>query len=85
MQHVSIDEISSDLFKVNFVVPQGSVLGPLLFLLYINDLHSSVRFSSPFHFADDTGLLNIQDSILAINKTLSLENFPFGLMLIKLH
>ena len=71
MQYVSIDGISSDLLKVNFGVPQGSVLGPLLFLLYINDLHNSIRFSSPFHFADDTGLLNIQDSIRAINKTLN--------------
>ena len=71
MQYVSIDGISSDLLKVNFGVPQGSVLGPLLFLLYINDLHNSIRFSSTFHFADDTGLLNIQDSIRAINKTLN--------------
>ena len=30
-----------------------------------------MRFSSPFHFANDTGLLNIQDSTLAINKTLN--------------
>ena len=71
MQHVSTDGISSDLLKVSFVVPQGSVVGPLLFLLYINDLHNSVRFPSPFHFADDTGLLNIQGSIRAINKTLN--------------
>ena len=68
---ISIDGISSDLLKVNFGVPQWSVLGPLLFLLYINDLHNCIRFSYPFHFADDTGLLNIQDSIRAINKTLN--------------
>ena len=71
MQYVSIVGISSDLLKVNFGVPQGSVLCPLLFFLCINDLHSSIRFSSPFHFADDTGLLSIQDSIRAINKTLN--------------
>ena len=71
MQYVSINNIPSDLLKVNFGVPQGSVLGPLLFLVYINDLHNSIRFSSPFHFADDTGLLNIQDSMHAINRTLN--------------
>ena len=67
MQYISIDGISSDPMKVNFGVPQVSVLSPLLFLLYVNDLQNSIRFSSPFHFADDTGLLNIQDSIGAIN------------------
>ena len=71
MQYVSIDGILSDLLEVNFGVPQGSVLVPLLFLLYINDLHNSIRFSSPFHFADDAGLLNIQDSIRTINKILN--------------
>ena len=71
MQYVSTDGISPDLLKVNFGAPQQSVLGPLLFLLYINDLYNSIRFSSPYHLADDTGLLNIQDSIGAINKTLN--------------
>ena len=71
MQYVSINNIPSDLLKVNFGVPQASVPGPLLFLVYINDLHNSIRFSSPFHFADDTGLLNIQDSMHAINRTLN--------------
>ena len=52
-------------------VPQGSVLGPLLFLFYINNLNPEVKHCKVYHFADDTNLLYTNSSIKKLNKILN--------------
>ena len=46
-------------------------LGPLLFLISINDLNIAIKNSETFHLPHDTRLLNIKDSIKKINKVVS--------------
>ena len=62
-QHVRINGFNSKDFPISYGVPPGSVLGPLLFLLYINDLDTAMKFCKVRHFADDTNLLHVSKSI----------------------
>ena len=55
-QYGSVNGKSSRLLVVSFSLPQGSVLGPLLFLAYINDLPNASRKLSFYLFADDTNI-----------------------------
>lgn len=56
-QAVAVDGCCSPESTVVSGVPQGSVLGPLLFLVHISDIDSGLRFSQASSFADDTRLL----------------------------
>ena len=55
-QVCSIYGKKSSVKDINYGAPQGSNLGPILFLLYINDLPNSLKMSKPSMFADDTNL-----------------------------
>ena len=61
-QYASLDNVTSSLKKVTYGVPQGSVLGPLLFLVYINDF-PNCSIDPPRSYADDTCLILHGDSL----------------------
>ena len=72
-EYKSINGYDSGLAAINCGVPQGSVLGPLLFLLYINKLNQAIKFCKVHHFADDTNLLCLGNSIKKLNKLVSAD------------
>lgn len=55
-QICQIDCSKSTLKFLNCGVPQGTILGPLLFLLYVNDLPQCLNFAYPRMYADDTSI-----------------------------
>lgn len=74
-QHVTANDYSSALSSVTSVVPQGSMLGPLLFLVYINDLPHTIVFSSVKLFADDCRLSQRKKSSDLLNIKKDLNQF----------
>ena len=56
-QKVTLNGFSSKSANITCGVPQGSILGPLLFIIYINDMHNAMKHCIVHHFADDTNLL----------------------------
>lgn len=72
-QYVSINGIDSEMRIIDCGVPQGSSLGPLLFLIYINDFHFCLKETNSGHFADDTYMLFGSKDLKSIETVMNAE------------
>ena len=71
--YASVNGHESSLTSVLYGVPQGSALGPLLFLIYINYTNQAIKFCKVHHFADDTNLLHFNKSVAKLHKLVNLD------------
>ena len=74
LQYIQIDENSrTECCVVKCGVPQGSILGPLLFLLYVNDFKNASSVLDLIMFADDTNLFHTNSNMQKLLSTMNEE------------
>ena len=71
-QAVKVNGYESKYVKVNIGVPQGSILGSLLFVLYINDIIENMPKDSVICYADDTAVISIENTWLKAVRNMNL-------------
>ena len=71
-QFIYLNVVTSKIQWNNFGVPQGSLLGPLLFLIYINDMPTAIE-TPPRLFADDTCLMINHENVSTLQDKMNME------------
>ena len=62
-QYVCINDTNSEQYNVSCGVPQGSIIGPALFIQYVNDMCNIPATLKPILFADDTNIFHTGDDL----------------------
>ena len=72
-QYVSYNQADSKYMTITCGFPQGSILGPLLFILYINDIENVSDILNPILFADDTSLFHAHTCFNTLIEEVNIE------------
>ena len=72
-QYVSLNGFDSEIRNIECGVPQGSSLGPLLFLIYINDFRLCLNETTTGHFADDTFIMYASKNLKTVETIINTE------------
>ncbi len=73
-QYVDIDGTKSEIKNITTGVPQGSILGPLLFIIYINDIPNASKLFNFIIYADDTTLETTIEMVICESNNISIDD-----------
>ena len=72
-QFIIYSDKQTNIETITCGVPQSSILGPLLLLIFVNDLHKVAKFLDPIMFADDTNLFYSHKNIKTLFQSLTVN------------